>query len=202
MASERYDILAEPHQEGHPNLQQWKSMMQKLLADRFQLVFHREKQELAAYLLVVAKGGPKLTPNPTDPNGIPGMGNGFGLVSGRNANMGDFAGAMERNVLDRPVVDQTGLSGRFDFSLRFTPDDSQWPLAQPPGATFQPDPNGPTFLEALQEQLGLKLESQTGPVSVKTVVSSWIMRRSLRRISGISRLRTRHRELVLGLRCL
>jgi uncharacterized protein (TIGR03435 family) len=170
METERYDILAEPHEEGHPNLQQWKSMMQKMLADRFQLVFHSEKQELAVYALVVAKGGPKLTPNPTDPNGIPGMGNGFGLVSGRNANMGDFAGAMERNVLDRPVVDQTGLSGRFDFSLRFTPDDSQYtnfPAARP---TLPDDPNAPPDLfTAIQEQLGLMLESKKAPVDVLVI---------------------------------
>jgi uncharacterized protein (TIGR03435 family) len=60
---------------------------------------------------------------------------------------------------DRPVLDKTGLTGEFDFIIEFSP-------AVPPGSNFQPDPNGPTFQEALKEQLGLKLDSQTGPVDV------------------------------------
>jgi uncharacterized protein (TIGR03435 family) len=68
--------------------------------------------------------------------------------------------------MDRPVLDHTGLTGRYDFSLEFTP---QLNGPVPAGADFQPDPSGPTFLEALQEQLGLKLESQTGPVNVFVV---------------------------------
>ncbi len=66
----------------------------------------------------------------------------------------------------RPVVDQTGLVGKFDFVIEFTPQ-----LNRPvqPGAEFQPDPTGPTFLEALREQLGLRLESQTGPVDVLVI---------------------------------
>ncbi len=62
--------------------------------------------------------------------------------------------------IDRPVLDKTGLEGTYDFVIEFTP---QFNRPQPPGATFQPDPNGPTFQEALKQQLGLKLESQTGP---------------------------------------
>ena len=61
-------------------------------------------------------------------------------------------------TLDRPVLDQTGLSGSFDFIIEWTPQ-INGPL--PPGANFQPDETGPTFLEALKEQLGLKLDSQT-----------------------------------------
>jgi uncharacterized protein (TIGR03435 family) len=68
--------------------------------------------------------------------------------------------------MDRPVLDHTGLTGKYDFSLEFTP---QLNGPVPAGADFQPDPSGPTFLEALQEQLGLKLESQTGPVNVFVV---------------------------------
>ena len=68
--------------------------------------------------------------------------------------------------LDRPVLDQTGLTGKFDFTIEFTPQ-LNGPL--PPGADAQPDPSGPTFLEALKEQLGLKLEPQTGPVDVLVV---------------------------------
>jgi uncharacterized protein (TIGR03435 family) len=68
--------------------------------------------------------------------------------------------------LDRPVLDKTGLTGMFDFAIEFTPQFKP-PLA--PGANFRPDPTGPTFVEALREQLGLKLEPQTGPVDVLVV---------------------------------
>jgi uncharacterized protein (TIGR03435 family) len=68
--------------------------------------------------------------------------------------------------LDRPILDQTGLSGPFDYHLEWTP---QFEGPPPPNATFQPDPTGPTFLEALKEQFGLKLEPQTGPVDVIVV---------------------------------
>ena len=68
--------------------------------------------------------------------------------------------------LDRPILDQTGLSGTFDYHLEWTP---QFEGPVPPGASFQPDPTGPTFLEALKEQFGLKLEPQTGPVDIIVV---------------------------------
>jgi uncharacterized protein (TIGR03435 family) len=68
--------------------------------------------------------------------------------------------------LDRPILDQTGLSGPFDYHLEWTP---QFEGPVPPGASFQPDPTGPMFLEALKEQFGLKLEPQTGPVDIIVV---------------------------------
>jgi uncharacterized protein (TIGR03435 family) len=64
--------------------------------------------------------------------------------------------------IDRPVLDKTGLTGKIDFTIEFTPD-------VPAGTSFQPDPNGPTFIEALKDQLGLKLESQTGPVDILVI---------------------------------
>ena len=68
--------------------------------------------------------------------------------------------------LDRPALDHTGLTGTFDFVLEWTPQ-LNGPL--PPGINFQPDESGPTFLQALKEQLGLKLETQTGPVDVVVI---------------------------------
>jgi uncharacterized protein (TIGR03435 family) len=85
----------------------------------------------------------------------------------RNATMGYIANSFNGMVpSDRPMLDRTGLTGNFDFLLEFTPELSG-PL--PPGPTLQPDPNGPPFLEALRDQLGLKLESQTGPVDVLVI---------------------------------
>ncbi len=118
MESEKYDLAAQPEGEGQPNDRQWKTMFQKLLADRFQLGFHRDKKELSVYAIVVGKSGPKLTKSGGDPTGLPGLFfRGLGNLPARNATMADFAGVMQSAVLDRPVVDQTGLTGRKSSSL-------------------------------------------------------------------------------------
>jgi uncharacterized protein (TIGR03435 family) len=85
-------------------------------------------------------------------------------LGGRNMPMAMIASSFsipQLSGVDRPIIDGTDLTGTFDFTILFTPE-INGPL--PPGANFTPDPNGLTFLEALKEQLGLKLESQTGPV--------------------------------------
>src|SRR5580658_2326891 len=71
--SDKYDLAAKPDGEGQPDDQQWKTMVQKLLADRFKLTFHREEKELSVYAIVVGKTGPKLTKSDGDPNGLPGL---------------------------------------------------------------------------------------------------------------------------------
>lgn len=71
--SDKFDLAAQPDGEGLPNNQQWKGMLEKLLADRFQLTFHHEQKELAVYAIVVAKNGPKLTRSEGDPNGPPAL---------------------------------------------------------------------------------------------------------------------------------
>jgi uncharacterized protein (TIGR03435 family) len=84
-------------------------------------------------------------------------------VGARNVPMGTIAGAMNLwGNLGRPVLDQTGLSGTFDFTFEWTPE----PDDVPPGMDFQPDPSGPSFPMALKEQFGLKLDSQKGPADV------------------------------------
>jgi uncharacterized protein (TIGR03435 family) len=169
--SDRYDLLAEPDGEGQPNDNQWKVMLQKLLADRFKLAFHRDKKEFSVYALVVGKDGPKLTKSDGDPNGIPGLFfKGFGAMTVMNATMADFAGSMQRTVLDRPVVDQTGLKMRFNFVLKWTPDESQFGSIgiRVPPSTDNPDAP-PDLFTAMQEQLGLKLESTKAPVDVLVI---------------------------------
>jgi uncharacterized protein (TIGR03435 family) len=169
----KYDINAEPDGDGAPNDQQWKDMMQKLLAERFALTFHRDKKELSVYLLSVARGGPKLTKSAADPNGHFGWsfrGRIGGDLSFTNANMADFANLMQRNVLDRPVVDQTGLTGKYDFNLDFTPDESQF---EGMGAKVSPQTDSanapPNLYTAIQEQLGLKLEATKAPAEVLVI---------------------------------
>lgn len=158
--TEKFDLAAQPNGEGQPNDKQWKSMVQKLLADRFKLAFHRDKKELSVYAIVVGKTGPKLTKSESTSN-LPGLFfRGLGNLPAMNATMTDLAGVMQGAVLDRPVVDQTGLSGRWDFTLLWTPDEFQFGGAaakMPPPANNGAAP--PDLFTAFQEQLGLKLEA-------------------------------------------
>jgi len=169
--SDKYDIDAKPDGEGAPSGKQWKIMIQKLLADRFQLTFHKDKKELPVYVLSVAKTGSKLTKDDSAPNGLPGLFfQGLGKLNVHNALMSDFTGLMQSVVLDRPVIDQTGLTGRFDFTLNWTPDDSQFSgmgaRVPPPTDSADAPPN---LYTAIQEQIGLKLEATKAPADVMVI---------------------------------
>lgn len=167
-----YDIVAVPDVPGRPNLKQMGMVVQKLLADRFKLQFHHEKRELSVYAVSVASGGPKMAKTAAavnDPQGFSFRGLGDLIV--RNMSMSDFATWMQSGVMDRPVVDQTGLTDRYDFTLKWTPDQSQFAQFRGTGAVVPPpttdDPNAPAGLyTALQEQLGLKMESKKAPDDV------------------------------------
>ena len=172
LEQDKYDVLAKPDGEGQPNGDQWKAMLQKLLADRFKLTFHRDKKELSVYaIVVVEKTGAKLTKSESNGNTIPALiFRGLGNLPARNATMADFANVMQSAVLDRPVVDQTGLAGRFDFTLLWTPDQSQFGGLGVRVPAPTDDPNAPPGLfTAIQEQLGLKLDSTKAPVDVLVV---------------------------------
>jgi uncharacterized protein (TIGR03435 family) len=169
--TDKFDIEAQPDGDGAPSDKQWKSMWQKLLAERFKLSFHRDKKELSVYVLSVSKTGQKLTKSEGDPKGLPGLWfQGLGKLNVRNATMEDFAGLMQSAVLDRPVLDQTGLSGRWDFLLNWTPDDSQFAsfgmkIPPPTGGANEP----PALYTAIQEQIGLKLDATRAPAEVFVV---------------------------------
>jgi uncharacterized protein (TIGR03435 family) len=171
MDTEKYDLLAEPEAAGAPNDKQLRGMVQKLLADRFGLVFHRDKRELAVYALLPGRTGAKLTKSAGDPNGLPGIGFGaLGALRAVNATMTDFAGVMQSVVLDRPVVDQAGVQGRYDFSLTWTPDDSQFRglgVRVPPPSDAASAPPG--LFTAIQEQLGLRLDPTRAQVDVLVI---------------------------------
>jgi uncharacterized protein (TIGR03435 family) len=169
--TDKFDIDAQPDGEGAPSDKQWKEMVQKLIVERFKLTFHRDKRELSVYVLSVAKTGQKMTKSEGDPNGLPGLFfRQLGALNVRNANMGDFAGLMQNAVLDRPVVDQTGLTGRFDFTLNWTPDDSQFGgmAAKTPPSTDTANPP-PALYTAIQEQIGLKLDATKAPAEVLVI---------------------------------
>src|SRR5579871_1083936 len=170
MATEKFDIDAQPDTPGSPNRVQLRTMVQKLLADRFQLKFHRDKKELSAYVLTVAKSGSKLKKSDGDPNGLPALFfRGLGVLTVQNATMADFSQLMQSAVLDRPVVDQTGLAGKWNFLLKWTPDESQFGgmgIKVPPPSDAADAP--PPLFTAIQEQIGLKLDA--GKASVEVLV--------------------------------
>lgn len=174
--TEKYDVTGKPDKPGRPNLAQLKAMLQKLLADRFQLTLHRDQRELSVYAIKVTKPGPKLTRNDSDPNGLPGgRGIGAGSLDLSNITMAEFATMLQSagNTFDRPVVDQTGLGpARYDIVLRWMPDSSQPQLGDPePNAQRRADNADapPDLFTAFQQQLGLKLEPTKAPVEVLVV---------------------------------
>jgi bla regulator protein blaR1 len=139
-------------------------MIQSLLADRFQLTFHRDKRELSVYAIRIAKSGSRMARSDSDPHGLPGFTIGRRELRFRNTTMAEFASILQGagSIVDRPVVDQTGLvSTRYDFDLKWTPDTSQ----PPPDNADAP----PGFFTAFQEQLGLKLEPIKAPVEVLVI---------------------------------
>ena len=170
--NDKFDITARPVAEGVPNVNQLRGMLRNLLTDRFKLTLHNEKKEMPSYVLTVGARGHKMTQNTANPNGLPGLGfKQLGVLGVVNARMTDFAALMQGSVLDRPVVDKTGLEGRFDFTLTWTPDDSQFRSFGPrPPAPANPDPNAPPGLfTAIQEQLGLRLDRGNAQVDVLVI---------------------------------
>jgi uncharacterized protein (TIGR03435 family) len=148
-----------------PKKEQWaqrQAMMLALLADRFQLKVHHETKDLPIYSLSIAKGGSKLKPaDPNDPRGNSmSYGNGqLTLQAAPLENLVDFLSW----TLHRKVVDNTGLSGNYDTTLRWSSDEVA-STPQDPAAN-----SAPSLFTALQEQLGLKLESTKGPVDTIVV---------------------------------
>jgi uncharacterized protein (TIGR03435 family) len=166
-----FDIEAKPDAEGRPNLKQMGVMVQKLLADRFQLKFHHDQRELSVYVIGVANGGPKMTKSTAAPNDPQGFGfRALGDLNVRNMTMKDFASWMQSGVMDRPVVDQTGLTDRYDFQLKWTPDESQFAQFRGAGVTVPPPTDDakapPSLYTAVGEQLGLKMGPAKAPDDV------------------------------------
>jgi len=161
LATDRYDVDGIIDTEGQPSLKQMQRIVQKMLADRFALRFHDETRELSVYALRVARDGPKLTRSKGDPNllGDENDQNHNGVVtqSITNMSMTDFTLIMQYFV-DRPIVDQTGLTGKWDLKWTWTTDESRLPAdaVNPP----------PGLFTAIQEQLGLKLEAVKAPAEV------------------------------------
>jgi uncharacterized protein (TIGR03435 family) len=142
---------------------QKRAMLQAMLAERFKLVSHTESRELPVFNLVVAKGGPGFKPSDKSGTTID-SGNMRLHVQGSDNTIELLARELTQAV-GRVVIDKTGLDGRYDLTLRWTPDNVPTPMIN--GA---PDPNPPPdIFTAVQEQLGLKLEPGKGPVEVLVI---------------------------------
>jgi len=201
--SEKYDVEARMENsvanrlgemsEDQLNVER-RRMLQALLADRFKLTPYRQTTQLGVYVLVVAKNGPKLQeakPGDTYPNGLkdPEGGSpasmfrlgrfhgGRGELIGQGLPMVKLVRLLSENILNRSVIDNTGLTGNYDFTLQWTiGDESQGPMFKDTGDHPQvtssiplPEFSGPSFFNAIQEQLGLKLESQNSPGEVLVI---------------------------------
>jgi uncharacterized protein (TIGR03435 family) len=150
LSTDRYDVIGKAPPDA--SKEQIALVLQSLLEERFKLVVHRETKELPIYRLVVAKGGPKFRAVEDD-----GTMAGIGEVGGHqirahHVSMELLAAALQGSIGDK-VLDVTGLTGVFDLNLNFNVDE---------GKPFE----GPTIFEAVQRQLGLKLEAGKGPVEV------------------------------------
>jgi bla regulator protein blaR1 len=168
MGSEHYDINAKA--EGLPDRippEQLRPMIRALLEERFQLKVHEERKEMPVYALVVGKSGAKLTPT-SSPQG-PMMRMGRGQLDGKKIPIAMLAQQLAQ-ITGRNVVDKTGLDGEYDVTLNWTPEPGQGggPFAGPPSPDAVPaaDASGPSIFTAVQEQLGLRLESQKGDVPI------------------------------------
>ena len=191
-------FVIEARASGHPTKDQIRLMMQSLLADRFKLAVHFETREMPVLALVMNKPGklgPGLRPHAqgppcgtrltissdrTSPAVPPGgfisacgrvrMINGPNhtvLLGGRNISIDHLAGYLpDFEDMGRPIVDETGLRGTFDFSLNWLPERDE---ASPAGNSGLEDAQGPPLVEAIKEQLGLKLKPARAPVQVLVI---------------------------------
>jgi uncharacterized protein (TIGR03435 family) len=151
---DKYDVAATTGTSKDLSGTELEPYFESLLAERFHLKYHRETKEIQVYALGVAKTGAKLTAHAgggDSSNGING-GPGKTSIKSTNVSMKAFAGTLGRR-LDRMIIDDTGLTGGYDLMLEWAPNPS-------------PDSTEPSLFTALQEQLGLKLESTKAPVEI------------------------------------
>ena len=164
--SDRFDIDARVGSSSSTP-QQIRERLKALLAERFQLAIHTESKEQNVYALIVGKNGPKI--HEAKPESGP-------MIRKRGASIiGEGVGVQMlvmnlANSLDRPVLDKTGLTGKYDFKLEWSLDaDKGSAAAAGADAATAPEPTGPSLFSALQEQLGLRLEPQKAPVETLVI---------------------------------
>jgi uncharacterized protein (TIGR03435 family) len=184
VGSNRYDFDAKVSPDDAPRLKQLSqterfAMLLPVLEDRCQLKFHHETRELNVYTLVTARSGPKLQPSrpagdtagpgPAGQPKLPANADPTGMLfTGHAVTMASIARMISRAV-GSPVIDKTGLTGKYDYTLSFAPDESlraSLPSAGIGNGAPPQESDGPSIFTALQEQLGLKLEAHKEPMDV------------------------------------
>jgi uncharacterized protein (TIGR03435 family) len=175
--SDVFDIeakVAEPDVAAFTQLDndQRQAMLRQILAERFKLTIHRESRELPVYTLSVAKGGPKLKESAIDP-AVPasarrggGVQMSMGMIAAHECTIPFFLSMLSRQ-LGRSIIDRTGLTSNYDFTLRWSPDNGA--TASPNASDSSQSDSLPSVFTAVQEQLGLKLESTKAPAQVLVV---------------------------------
>lgn len=161
MDGNSFDMIAQTESGDVLTEAQAKRALQTLLADRFQVKIHRETKEMPVYVLVVGKNGPKFAPSTSNSSGVTRGSVTTGTVTSTFSKQGtDSLVRLLSASADRPVLDETGLTGLYDFKLEY---------ARDPAAS---DGVAPSIFTAVQEQLGLKLESQKAPIEILVVDSA------------------------------
>jgi uncharacterized protein (TIGR03435 family) len=163
--SDHYDIEAKASGDARPTEKQMMAMLQRLLAERFALAIQRENRDLPRYALEIGKGGPKFQES-KDTGELEFRVFQRRQIIAKRAPLSYMLEAMAW-LLGRPIVNETGLDGLYDYKLEWTPDEVQ--VASDETAARPKDENVPSLSSALQEQLGLRLRSQKGPVEMITV---------------------------------
>jgi bla regulator protein BlaR1 len=170
ISDERFDVDAKADESSRTTDEQSRQMLQSLLADRFRLEVVQETKDAPIYHLATVKNGPHLSPDQSPPQPSPPMPGrllprgamrmGVGVATGSAVKISALVSFLS-GTLGRPVIDHTNLTGLYEVELHWTPD--QIPNDLPPDTVLPPS-DGPSLFTALQEQMGLKLESATGPV--------------------------------------
>jgi uncharacterized protein (TIGR03435 family) len=169
MESQHFNIEAVAPGDVRPTRMEQMQMLRTLLVERFALKFHRVDKEFSIYELTVAKGGAKLkeAAHPEAPPELVGVVYpGKIEVPAKGVTMDDFVAMLQRATLDRPTVNKTGLAGKYDFTLDWAPDETQYGGELGKAAEDAPLPS---LFTAVQEQLGLKLTPTRGMVSAMVV---------------------------------
>jgi uncharacterized protein (TIGR03435 family) len=155
MNTEQFDVIAKAPADGNINGMKLDRMIQSMLRERFRLEIHRETRDMPIYSLVVAKSGPRLTPTTA---AMQTWSRGNGSLVGTKVPMDMFAGDLLESQLRRVVVDHTAIPGEFDINLRWTPENAEQA--------------GVSLFTAIQEQMGLRLQSAHGPVEMLVIDSA------------------------------
>jgi uncharacterized protein (TIGR03435 family) len=160
----RWDIQAKAEGGAAPTRAEFQQMMQALLAGRFHLEAHRETREIPVFALMVGKNGPKFQASGpgADPMGLYSRKGRNNVITLPKATARDLVDAIESAFLDRPVVDRTELTGTYNIKLTYTPNTRA-------NRESDPDLSDINVLQAVEEQLGLRLEARREPIEMLVV---------------------------------